>query len=75
MRPGAAPLGEQIAILVLGPPIMSCMWWVMSRGRAMSIQGGAVSETTKRRQKKEFWVIFILMYVMLAGIFIYGWVT
>jgi len=57
MRPGAAPLGEQLAILIVGPPVMAGLFWLMSRGWAFSVQGGKTSEKTKGRQKIEFWMI------------------
>lgn len=73
MRPGAAPLSEQLAILILGPPIMATLVWFMSRGWATTVQGNAVSETTKHRQKIEFWVLLVAMYVLGLGMAIYAW--
>jgi hypothetical protein len=75
MHSGAAPLPEQIAILLLGPPIGTWIWWILSRGWAKGVQGGSVSERTKRRQKIEFWIILTFTYIMFLGIFIYAWVT
>ena len=59
-----APLIEQILIFVLGPPIMASLFWLRARGWAKTIQGESVSETTKRRQKIEFWVLLSLMYLL-----------
>jgi len=73
MLPGAAPLGEQIAILILGPPIMATLIWFMSRGWATSIQGGVASDKTKRRQKVEFWVVLVAMYFLGFGMALYAW--
>lgn len=75
MRPGAAPLGEQIAILILGPPIMAGIIWLMSRGWAMGVQGGSASERTKVRQKIEFWMVLVTMYVIGFGMALYAWLT
>ena len=72
MRPGAAPLSEQFATLVIGPPIMSMLWWLGSRNFARIVQGGSVSERTRQRQKKEFWVLLIGLYVLGLGIILYG---
>src|SRR4051812_2145049 len=59
-----APLIEQILIFVLGPPIMAGLFWLKARGWAHTVQGESVSETTKRRQKLEFWVLLSLAYLM-----------
>jgi hypothetical protein len=73
MQHGAAPLGEQIAILILGPPIMATLIWFMSRGWATSIQRGVASNKTKRRQKVEFWVVLVAMYFLGFGMALYAW--
>ena len=75
MRPGSAPIGEQLAILIVGPPLMASLIWLMSRGWATSVQGGAASEKTKRRQKLEFWVVLIVMYVIGFSMAFYAWLT
>ena len=74
-RPGAAPLPEQLAILFLGPPIMALVLKVMMRGWARTVQGATVSARTERRQKLEFWVVLVVMYVMVFGMAIYAWLT
>lgn len=75
MRPGAAPLWEQVMILVLGPPIMACLFWLKARGWANNVQGGSVGERTKNRQKLEFWVLMAVMYILGFGIMLYSWLT
>ncbi len=75
MRPGAAPIGEQLAILIAGPPLMASLIWLMSRGWATSVQGGTVSEKTKRRQRLEFWIVLIAMYVIGFCMALYAWFT
>ncbi len=75
MRPGAAPLGEQLAILLLGPPIMAALICFMSRGWALSVQGGVASDRTKRRQKVEFWMVLVAMYAIGAGMALYARLT
>ena len=72
MRPGAAPLAEQLAILLVGPPIMAALWWLASRSLGWIFQGGSVSERTKQRQKKEFWVLLIGLYALGFGIMLYA---
>ena len=73
MNSSPTPLWEQIAIVFLGPPIMACVWWVISRGWAKTVQGGIASEKTKRRQKIEFGVLLIAMYVVTLGMALYAW--
>ena len=75
MRPGAAPLPEQLAILLVGPPIMAALIWLMSRGWALSVQGGSASEETKRRQKMEFWTALVVMYAIVIALVLYSWST
>lgn len=72
MRPGAAPLSEQLAILLLGPPIMSAFWWLASRNFGRIVHGGSVSARTKQRQKKEFWVLLVGLYLLGFGIILYA---
>jgi hypothetical protein len=75
MRPGAAPLWEQVITLIAGPPIMTGLWWLMSRGWAANVQGGTASEMTKRRQKMEFKILLIVMYLVGFGMLLYAWLT
>lgn len=74
-RPGAAPLWEQVAIGILGPPIMAILFRYMARGWAMTVQRGSVSQKTQERQKFEFWAMLIIMYLVVWGTFIYAWLT
>jgi hypothetical protein len=73
MSGSATPLWEQIAIVLIGPPVMACAWWVLSRGWAKTVQGGMASERTKRRQKVEFWGLLIAMYAVTLGMTLYAW--
>ena len=66
------PLGQQILLDIIVPPIGTCVWWVMSRGWASAIQLGKVSDTTKKRQKSEFWIVLVIAYLVMCGITIYG---
>ncbi|MGB8029578.1 MAG: hypothetical protein WCF30_07920 [Terracidiphilus sp.] len=67
------PFWERALILILGPPIMACLWWAMSNGWARTAQAGTISERTQRRNKVGFWVLLTLMYVMSAGLSLYAW--
>lgn len=72
MESTALPLGQQLLIILFGPPIMAILWLFMSRGWATAVQGGTVSERTKQRQKKLFWVALILGYIVVVGMKIYA---
>jgi hypothetical protein len=68
----ASPLWQQLLFFILAPPIMALMIRAGSRGWARTVQGGKISETTKKRQKLEFWFVLSFMYVMLFCIFLYA---
>jgi len=72
IRHGAAPLYQQILTAVFFPPVGAAIWWLMSRGWAMTVQGGTVSERTRRRQKTEFWVLLLIVYAMYFVMMIYA---
>jgi cytochrome b561 len=75
MRAGAYPIDQQLLYDLLFPPIGTCLWWLMARGWARAVQGGKPSETTKKRQKWEFWVVLVCLYLLMFGITIYGLLT
>ena len=68
-----SPLWQRVLFLLLAPPIMAFLIRLISRGWANAVQGGAVSERTVKRQRIEFWVVLCFMYVMVLGIFVYGY--
>ena len=72
MRGHALPLANQILLLLLAPPILSGVFWVMSRGWAQNVQGESISKKTKSRQMSEFWVLLIVLYVGMGCMFIWG---
>lgn len=73
LRHAAAPLSEQILYDIIIPPVGAAIWWLMSRGWAGTLQGGTVSETTKRRQRIEFFALLVGVYVLMFSITIYGY--
>lgn len=73
MGSGGAPLAEQLSILILGPPVMAGLIWLLSRGWATGVQGGSASDQTKSRQRVEFWVVLVIMYVIGFGMALYAW--
>jgi hypothetical protein len=68
-------LGEQILTLIVLPPIMASVVWLLSRGWAGGVQGGTISETTKQRQKLLFWFLVIFLYALAIAIYGYSWLT
>jgi hypothetical protein len=54
---------------------MAGLIWLMSRGWAIGVQGGSASERTKVRQKIEFWMVLVAMYVIGFGMALYAWLT
>jgi len=64
-------LGQIVFVLVF-PPIMAALVWLGSRRWANVVQGGNVSDRTKRRQKWEFWVVLTLMYIIVLGFALYA---
>ena len=72
MHEGALPLSQQILLDVFVPPVGTLVWWLMSRGWATVVQGGEVSETTRKRQRKIALALLIMAYVLMFSITIYG---
>ena len=66
-------MSEQILYDLILPPIGAVLWWLMSRGLATTVQGRTVSEETKRRQKFEFVVVLIGVYLIMFSITIFAY--
>jgi hypothetical protein len=65
------PFVQQIMLDVVAPPIVVCLWWLFSRGTALTLQGGRVSERTKKWEKIGFVILLPLLYLTMFGITIY----
>jgi hypothetical protein len=65
-------MGQQILIILIGPPVMAALWWLGSRGFGGVVQGGSVSERTKSRQKKGFWILLAALYALGFAIMVYS---
>ena len=50
---------------------MAGLFWLKARGWAETVQGSNVSGTTKRRQRSEFWVLLLVMYLFGLGCVVY----
>ena len=66
------PIAQQILLDIVIPPIGTCIWWLMARGWAGFVQTRNVSDKTKSRQRREFWIIMLATYLIMFGITIYG---
>ena len=73
MRHQAAPLWQLILSLIVGPPIMAFLWRLMSGGFAAAVQGGIRSEKTVKRQRVEFWIVLVVLYVTGIAVAAYAW--
>jgi uncharacterized membrane protein HdeD (DUF308 family) len=69
----SAPAWERIAIFLLGPPILTVIWAIKARGWALFVQGGAISDRTKKRQRWEFWALLAALYAMMLGVAVYAY--
>jgi len=72
MHQGALPLSDQLLFDVLIPPAGTVVWWLMSRAWASAVQGGKVSETTRKRQRKEAIVLLLAAYILMFSVTIYA---
>ena len=61
------PLMQQYLLDLIAPPVLATLWWFFSRGSATVLQGGSVSERTKRREKMGFFVVLTLAYLLMFG--------
>jgi hypothetical protein len=64
-------LSEQFLMDLLAPPVAACLWWLFSRGWALGIQRGEISERTKTRQKRRFFIFLVLFYAVMFGVTAY----
>jgi len=73
----ALPRGAQPGILwggaILMPPIMTVLWWLMSRATGAALQGGEMSPRSKRWVDGNFWKFMIFLYIMGFSILIYAY--
>ena len=68
----ALPLWQIICLDLVVPPVGTALWWLMSRGFASAVQGGAATSSTKRRQRMEFWILLISTYAVAFAVTVWG---
>ncbi len=59
-------MSQAVVVLIVFPPIGACVWWLLSRAWARTVEGGIVSERTVKRQRAEFWVVLVAAYAVMA---------
>jgi hypothetical protein len=75
IRSGSLPLFEQVLIDLVGPPIGAGLFWLLSRGWAVKVQGGSVSDRTRARQIRGFWLVMGVSYLFMIAITVYGYLS
>ena len=65
-------LTQQLLLDLVVPPILTCLWWLLSRGTSTAFEGTQVSEGTKKIQNKGMFVILAITYVTMFGVTIYS---
>ena len=75
MRTGTLPLSGQLAVLLLGPPIMAALWWLLGRAWSYVVQGGNPTPRTKGWSSKGFWILLVIMYGIAICMAVYAWVV
>jgi hypothetical protein len=56
---------------LIGPPVVTALWWLISRGWATGVQREKVSNRTNTRQKYEFFFVLVLLYLVGIGTSVY----
>jgi hypothetical protein len=67
----ALPIWQQIALDLFAPPIITALWWLKSRDWAEVVHRGDISETTKHRQNKGFWIVLGVLYLIAFAVTAY----
>src|SRR5690348_15186610 len=68
-------LEQQLFLDLLFPPVGASVWWLMSTGWAMVMQGGKISERTKAFRKTLFWALLVGAYALMFAVTVYSRLT
>jgi hypothetical protein len=74
MQTGGLPFGGQLAVLLLGPPIMAALWWLLGSVWSYVAQGGNPTPRTKQWTSKGFWILLVTMYAIAICLATYAWI-
>jgi hypothetical protein len=72
IRTGALPLGQQIALDLFAPPLITAVWWLLSGGWS-GLLGTTESEVVKGWRKPAVWTVLIVCYVLMFGTTAYAY--
>ena len=72
MKNGALPIGQQIIIDLIGPPIMTALWLLFSRVW-IGMMGTSESTTVRSWTKSGTWILLGVLYVVVFSITAYGY--
>jgi hypothetical protein len=72
VRDGALPLGQQIALDLVAPPIITAIWWLLARGWAQSL---GTTDWALRWQKPATLAVLIAAYFIMFSITLYAYFT
>lgn len=69
---GALPIGQQIALDFIVPPIVTGIWWLLSNGWS-AILGTTNSQAVKSWRRPAILIVLIVCYVVAFGVTAYGY--
>jgi hypothetical protein len=64
----ALPLGQQLALDVMLPPVMAVLVWLLSRGGANVFEEGHPSQGSLSWLRRSFWIQLAFFYCLAFGI-------
>jgi hypothetical protein len=68
-RHAGLPMYQQVLVLIFMPPIVTGIWWLMSRGLTNTL-GTTESPTVKGWTKSLGWFILVALYVVALVLFV-----
>lgn len=68
-RHAGLPLNQQVLVLIFMPPIVTGIWWLMSRGLTDTL-GTTDSPTVKGWTKSLGWFILMALYLLSFVLFL-----
>jgi hypothetical protein len=70
-----ATLGEQCVSVLFGPPIMGSLVWLLARALSPGEHGEKLSKKARERQRRQFYMVLIVMYLVAMVAAAYSWVV
>lgn len=63
----ALPLWQILMLAIFAPPLLTGIWWLLSRGFSNAVTGGMMNPRQKRFERVMFWIVLIGCYVTSIG--------